>query len=303
MSVKVQELTKVYGEQRAVDAISFEVKSGEIVGFLGPNGEGKSTTMKMLTCYITPTSGEAWVSGSDIYEQSLEARKKIGYLPENNPLYLDMYVKEYLHFIAGIHQYKGNVNQRVAELIELTGLQVERHKKIRMLSKGYRQRVGLAQALLHEPEVLILDEPTTGLDPNQIIEIRNLIKEVGKEKTVIFSTHILQEVQAICSRVLIINKGKIVADSPTEELMAAFSGKVSLRVEFKNAVKENELKHIEGVENIEKKGNTWVITSDGSNDIREQVFQMAVRDNNIIYEMQQESQSLEKVFQQLTRRE
>lgn len=303
MSVKVQELTKIYGTQRAVDSVSFEIGTGEIVGFLGPNGAGKSTTMKMLTCYITPSSGEAWIADKDIYEQSLEVRKKIGYLPENNPLYVDMYVKEYLHFIAGIHHYKGNVGKRVDELVELTGLQVEKHKKIKMLSKGYRQRVGLAQALIHDPEVLILDEPTTGLDPNQIIEIRNLIKDVGKEKTVIFSTHILQEVQAICSRVLIINKGKIVADKPTEELIRSFTGKVFLRVEFKNEVKAEELKTIPGVEQADRKGNHWLLITDGATDIREQVFQFAVSQHNIIYELAQESQSLEKVFQELTGKE
>ena len=300
MSVKVQELTKIYGEQRAVDAISFEVQSGEIVGFLGPNGAGKSTTMKMLTCYLTPTSGEAWVAGSDIYEESLEVRKKLGYLPENNPLYLDMYVKEYLHFIAGIHHYKGNISARVDELIELTGLQVEKRKKIKMLSKGYRQRVGLAQALIHDPEVLILDEPTTGLDPNQIIEIRNLIKEIGKKKTVIFSTHILQEVQAICSRVLIINKGKIVADNSTEQLMSSALGKVFIRVEFKNPVTSEELRKISGVDQADRKGNYWLLRADGKNDIREEVFRWAVQKNNIIYELKQESQSLENIFQQLT---
>ena len=300
MSVKVQELTKIYGEQRAVDAVSFEVKTGEIVGFLGPNGAWKSTTMKMLSCYITPTSGEAWVAGSDIYEQSLEVRKKLGYLPENNPLYLDMYVKEYLHFIAGIHKYKGNVNERVAELIHLTGLEVEQRKKIRMLSKGYRQRVGLAQALIHDPEVLILDEPTTGLDPNQIIEIRNLIQEIGKKKTVIFSTHILQEVQAICSRVLIINKGKIVADKPTAELMSASRGNSFVRVEFKNAATKDELSKIRGVAEAEFKGNHWLLHTEGTNDIREEVFKWAVQKNNVIYELKKEEQSLENVFQQLT---
>lgn len=300
MSVKVQELTKIYGTQRAVDAISFEIQSGEIVGFLGPNGAGKSTTMKMLTCYLTPSSGEASVNGFDIYDQSIEVRKSIGYLPEHNPLYLDMYVKEYLRFIAGIHHYSGNIGKRVQDLIDLTGLGVEQHKKIAMLSKGYRQRVGLAQALLHDPKVLILDEPTTGLDPNQIVEIRNLIRDVGKEKTVIFSTHILQEVQAICNRVIIINRGKIVADQPTAELISSFSGQSTLRVEFKNQVNIDSLKAIPGVLRAEQKGNQWFVTTDGKQDIRENIFRWAVQNNNVIYEMVQESQSLEKVFQELT---
>jgi len=299
MSVKVQELTKIYGSQRAVDAISFEVQSGEIVGFLGPNGAGKSTTMKMLSCYITPTSGEAWVANSDIYEQSLEVRKKLGYLPENNPLYLDMYVKEYLHFIAGIHHYQGNIRKRVDELIGLTGLEIEQNKKIKMLSKGYRQRVGLAQALIHDPEVLILDEPTTGLDPNQIIEIRNLIQEIGKKKTVLFSTHILQEVQAICGRVLIINKGKIVTDKPTAELMSASRGNSILKVSFKNTTNAEELLKIPGVKEAELKGELWLLHA--STDIREDVFQWAVQKNNAIFEMNRDMQSLELIFQELTK--
>ncbi len=299
MSVKVQELTKIYGSQRAVDAISFEVQSGEIVGFLGPNGAGKSTTMKMLSCYITPTSGEAWVANSDIYEQSLEVRKKLGYLPENNPLYLDMYVKEYLHFIAGIHHYQGNIRKRVDELIGLTGLGIEQNKKIKMLSKGYRQRVGLAHALIHDPEVLILDEPTTGLDPNQIIEIRNLIQEIGKKKTVLFSTHILQEVQAICGRVLIINKGKIVTDKPTAELMSASRGNSILKVSFKNTTNAEELLKIPGVKEAELKGELWLLHA--STDIREDVFQWAVQKNNAIFEMNRDMQSLELIFQELTK--
>ncbi len=299
MSVKVQELTKIYGSQRAVDAISFEVQSGEIVGFLGPNGAGKSTTMKMLSCYITPTSGEAWVANSDIYEQSLEVRKKLGYLPENNPLYLDMYVKEYLHFIAGIHHYQGNIRKRVDELIGLTGLEIEQNKKIKMLSKGYRQRVGLAHALIHDPEVLILDEPTTGLDPNQIIEIRNLIQEIGKKKTVLFSTHILQEVQAICGRVLIINKGKIVTDKPTAELMSASRGNSILKVSFKNTTNAEELLKIPGVKEAELKGELWLLHA--STDIREDVFQWAVQKNNAIFEMNRDMQSLELIFQELTK--
>lgn len=301
MSVKVEELTKIYGEQLAVDNISFEIQTGEIVGFLGPNGAGKSTTMKMLTCYVTPSSGKAFVSGRNVEEESLEVRKRIGYLPENNPLYTDMYVKEYLRFIAGIHHYDGNVGKRVDELIDMTGLGIEKHKKIGMLSKGYRQRVGLAQALLHDPEVLILDEPTSGLDPNQIIEIRNLIKEAGKQKTVILSTHIMQEVQAMCNRVIIINRGKIVADSSTEELTNRVSGRAMVRVEFKNPVKAEELKAIPGVLQVEKRQDQFLIQSDSKEDLRERIFSWAVQHNNAIYELVKEGQSLENVFQQLTR--
>jgi len=301
LSIKVEQLTRIYGEQRAVDEISFEVLSGEIVGFLGPNGAGKSTTMKMLTCYLAPTSGKAFVAGYNVEEESIEVRRRIGYLPENNPLYTEMYVKEYLRFIAGISNYDGNVTHRVNELIDMTGLGVEKHKKIGMLSKGYRQRVGLAQAMLHNPEVLILDEPTSGLDPNQIVEIRSLIKEVGKQKTVILSTHIMQEVQAMCSRVIIINKGKIAADSSTEELTHRVSGRNLLRVEFKNPVTAAQMKEIKGVQEVEQKGKTWALYSQATEDIRETVFQWAVAHNNTIYEMVREGQSLENIFQSLTK--
>ena len=218
MSILVKDLTKIYGEQKAVDNISFEIKTGEIVGFVGPNGAGKSTTMKILTGFIPPSSGEAKINALDLIENSLEIRKHIGYLPEHNPLYHEMYVKEYLEFVAGIYNLGKNTQSRIEEIIEQTGLTIEQKKKIGALSKGYRQRVGLAQALIHDPSILILDEPTSGLDPNQIIEIRNLISEVGKEKTVMLSTHIMQEVEAICDRIIIINKGKIVADDSIESI-------------------------------------------------------------------------------------
>ena len=302
MSVKVEELTKIYGTQRAVDAISFEVTSGQIVGFLGPNGAGKSTTLKMLTCYLSPTSGKAFVAGHSIEDDSIEVRKKIGYLPEHNPLYTEMYVKEYLRFIADISYYRGSVSKRVNELIEMTGLGIEKHKKISMLSKGYRQRVGLAAALLHNPEVLILDEPTSGLDPNQVVEIRSLIREVGKEKTVILSTHIMQEVQMMCSRVIIINKGKIVADSPTEELTMQASEKNALRVEFKNTTTATELQKIKGVIEVEQKGKTWILYAQADEDLRESVFQWAVEHNQAIFEMERLGHSLENVFQNLTKK-
>ena len=219
MSITVKNISKFYGSQKALDNVSFQINPGEICGFLGPNGAGKSTMMKILCCFIPPSSGEAGICGFDITEQSIDVRQKIGYLPENNPLYLDMYVREYLGFIAGIHKIKIKADQRISEMIALTGLSIEQNKKIGALSKGYRQRVGLAQVLLHDPEVLILDEPTSGLDPNQLIEIRNLILTIGKEKTVMLSTHIMQEVEAICDRTIIINKGKIVADDKTKNLI------------------------------------------------------------------------------------
>jgi ABC-2 type transport system ATP-binding protein len=219
MSIQVSNLTKVYGTQRAVDGISFILQPGEIVGFLGPNGAGKSTTMKILTGYLTPTGGEAAVAGHSVRTESMQARLATGYLPEHNPLYLDMYVREFLHFVGELYRMKSSgLNARVEEVLGLCGLTAEKHKKIGQLSKGYRQRVGLAQALLHDPAVLILDEPTTGLDPNQLLEIRNLIRTAGRDKTVLFSTHIMQEVEALCDRVIIINKGRIVADSPLSTL-------------------------------------------------------------------------------------
>jgi ABC-2 type transport system ATP-binding protein len=218
MSIRVQHVTKLYGAQKALDDVSFEVRPGEVVGLLGPNGAGKSTLMKIITCFIPPTDGEVSVCGNDIFEESVKVREKVGYLPEHNPLYLEMYVKEFLEFIAGIQKDDVNPKQRVREMIELTGLGPEQNKKISALSKGYRQRVGLAQALIHNPEVLILDEPTSGLDPNQILEIRNLIRSIGSTKTVMLSTHIMQEVEAICSRAVIIHHGKIVADDSIANL-------------------------------------------------------------------------------------
>ncbi len=217
MSIEVKEVSKIYGSQKALDTVSFSIQKGEIVGFLGPNGAGKSTMMKIITCFLPQSSGSVKVCGFDVSEDPMEVKKRVGYLPEHNPLYLDMYVKEYLGFIAGLHKIEGK-KERVAEIIEQVGLQVEQHKLIGALSKGYRQRVGLAQALIHDPEVLILDEPTTGLDPNQIEEIRNLIKKVGKSKTVMMSTHIMQEVEAVCDRVIIVNKGNLVADDSSGEI-------------------------------------------------------------------------------------
>lgn len=302
MSIKVEGLTKIYGTQKAVDNVSFEIKSGEIIGFLGPNGAGKSTVMKILTCYIPQTSGSAKVCGFDVTEDSLEVRKHVGYLPEHNPLYLDMYVKEYLSFIGGLHHIPKR-EARVREMIDMVGLQVEQNKKIGALSKGYRQRVGLAQALIHNPEVLILDEPTTGLDPNQLEEIRNLIKQAGKEKTVMLSTHIMQEVEAVCDRVLIINNGKIVANEGTLDLQQNVTEKTILRVEFDKEVTKNSLKNIEGVDEVALiEGNTWHIVSSVDKDVRKEIFQYAVKNNLTVLALQKEEKKLEDVFKQLTKK-
>ena len=301
MSIKVNNITKIYGKQKALNDVSFEVSQGEIIGFLGPNGAGKSTMMKIITCFIPQTSGSVSVCGFDVIENSIEVRKCVGYLPENNPLYLDMYVKEYLEFIAGLHHLGKKTKARVAEMVEVTGLQIEQNKKIGALSKGYRQRVGLAQALIHDPKVLILDEPTTGLDPNQLTEIRELIKRVGKEKTVMLSTHIMQEVKAICDRVIIINKGIIVANDSTETLQQQKENEQIIRVEFDKEVSKSELKKIEGVSDaINTLGNTWKITSASSKDIRAAIFQFAVANNLSVLTLQKEEQSLEDVFKQLT---
>lgn len=281
--------------------ISFEAKKGEVLGFLGPNGAGKTTTMKILTCFIPQTGGKAEVCGYDVEIHSMEVRSRIGYLPENNPLYKDMYVKEYLGFVAGLHKV-GNAKKRVADMIELTGLGSERNKLIRALSKGYRQRVGLAQAMLHDPEVLILDEPTSGLDPNQLVAIRSLIKQLGREKTVIFSTHIMQEVQALCDRVLIINKGTIVADDPIAKLQNRISGEVVMTVEFHQAAKEAALRKIPHVKRVESLGsNRWHLISSPDKDIRGDIFRFAVEHKLTLLEMHKEVLSVEDVFQQLTK--
>jgi ABC-2 type transport system ATP-binding protein len=298
MSIEVSALTKLYGSQKAVDDISFRVHPGDILGFLGPNGAGKSTTMKILTGYIPQSSGTATVCGFDVTTQSIEVRKRIGYLPELNPLYTDMFVKEYLLFSAEVQGLGKETNRRVEEMIERVGLTPERKKKIGQLSKGYKQRVGLAQAMLHNPQVLILDEPTSGLDPNQVIEIRNLIKEIGKDKTVLFSTHIMQEVEAMCNRVVIINKGKLVADSPIEQLYSNIRSEMVIKVEFKQAVKESLLKQIEGVNKVVQKGNTYQLHTTG--DMREALSALAMQQQWIILSMSKENESLEEVFQKLT---
>ncbi len=314
MSISVNNITKVYGTQKALDSVSINIHPGEIVGLLGPNGAGKSTLMKILSCFIPPTSGEASVCGYDILEQSIEVRNKVGYLPENNPLYLDLYVREFLAFVAGTHHLKGSVREKVDEMIVLTGLQPEQHKKIGSLSKGYRQRVGLAQALIHDPEVLILDEPTSGLDPNQIAEIRHLIREIGKAKTIMLSTHIMQEVEAICDRAIIIHKGKIVADDTTKNLHKITVSRALIRVEFSSEVEKRIIQSIPGVIEMLVPGREtpvknsksiasaiWLLESETGLDIRAGVFKFAVDKGLTVLSMQKEEQKLEEVFQELTK--
>ena len=301
MSIKVAALTKLYDTQKAVDNISFELQKGEIVGFLGPNGAGKSTTMKIVTGYLPATSGTAAVCGFDVQESPMEVRKRVGYLPEANPLYYEMYVREYLEFTAGIHHLGKNTRSRIEEMIGLTGLGREAHKKIGALSKGYKQRVGLAQAMLHNPEVLILDEPTSGLDPNQIVEIRDLIKNIGKEKTVLLSTHIMQEVQAMCSRVIIINNGRIVADDSIERLQHANTQQDVLMVAFEKEIDQSlfkELKNLESFEGVA--GNKWKLVTKDPDALRREVMQWALNHDINISALQAQTETLEDVFRTLT---
>jgi ABC-2 type transport system ATP-binding protein len=300
MSIEVKNLSKVYGEQKAVNNISFSVKKGEIVGFLGPNGAGKSTTMKIITGYLEPTSGETFVCDIPVSNQPLDTKRKIGYLPEANALYYDMYVREYLGFVAEIHQVM-NRKEKIEEVINLTGLSIESKKKIGQLSKGYKQRVGLAAALIHDPEVLILDEPTSGLDPNQIIEIREVIRKQGKNKTVLFSSHILQEVEAICDRVIIIHKGELVANDTLKNLQANNRNRHTVVVQFKEAVKTELLKDLQPVEDIESlQSGQFRIHTENPEAIRKQVLEMAIRHHLNIVSLQSENQSLEEVFRTLT---
>jgi len=302
MSIEVKNLLKVYGEQKAVNNISFKVSKGEIVGFLGPNGAGKSTTMKIITGYLEKTSGEAFVCGMNVADQPLETKKKIGYLPELNALYYDMYVKEYLAFVAEIHQIE-NRKAKIESVIGLTGLMVESKKKIGQLSKGYKQRVGLAAALIHDPEVLILDEPTSGLDPNQIIEIREVIKKQGQDKTVLFSSHILQEVEAICDRVIIINKGELVADDKLSNLQTKNKGNQVVLVEFKENVDKHLLENIKDISGIQQvtTSNLKLQTSNPEA-VRKQILELSLQHNLNIVSLQSESQSLEDVFRTLTQK-
>jgi ABC-2 type transport system ATP-binding protein len=301
-SIKVVGLSKVYDTQRAVDNISFELQKGEIVGFLGPNGAGKSTTMKMLTTYLPPTSGTAAVCGFDVQEQSMEVRKRVGYLPEANPLYYEMYVREYLELTAGIHKLGKDSVRRIEEMISLTGLGKEAHKKIGALSKGYKQRVGLAQAMLHDPEVLILDEPTSGLDPNQIVEIRDLIKNIGSQKTVLLSTHIMQEVQAMCSRVIIINNGKIVADDSIARLQQAHSRQNVLVVTFEKEIDPALMSRLSNLHEREPLGNNkWRLVTNDADALRKEVMQWALTNDINISSLQAQTESLEDVFRALTK--
>ncbi|MGB0849833.1 MAG: ATP-binding cassette domain-containing protein [Bacteroidia bacterium] len=301
MSIVVENLTKEYGEQKAVDNISFAIESGEIVGFLGPNGAGKSTTMKILTGYIPSSSGRAEVLGMNVSEKPLEIKKRIGYLPELNPLYTDMYISEYLKFNADIYKIK-DAKSAIERVIETTGLSLERHKKIGQLSKGYKQRVGLAQALLNDPDVLILDEPTSGLDPNQMSEIRKLILTLGKNKTILLSSHIMQEVEAMCSRIVIINRGKIVADDKVEEVKKRLSGgSRSVSVKFRESISVEDLHGKPGIDNVQMTSErTYLVHSNETVDLAEVLFQFAIESETIILEQQEQSKSLESVFQQLT---
>lgn len=299
MSIQVTHLLKQYGAQKAVNNVSFSLNKGEIVGFLGPNGAGKSTTLKMITGYLQPDAGEIKVCGVDVHKDVMNAKKKIGYLPESNPLYYDMYVKEYLEFVAGVHKIH-NTKLKIQSTIELTGLTVEQRKKIGQLSKGYKQRVGLAAALLHEPEVLILDEPTTGLDPNQIIEIRNVIKEQGRNKTVLFSSHILQEVQAICDRVIIINKGELVADSSVEELKQHVQSN-SIAVAFSTKINKTAIENLPAATHVVMvTENSFKIATKDVNELRRQLLEFAVAHQLDITSLQTEGNNLEDIFRSLT---
>ncbi len=302
MSIAVQGVSKYYGDQKALDNVSFEVKTGEIVGFIGPNGAGKSTMMKIITGFIPASSGKVIVNGLPVEADNLEVKKQIGYLPENNPLYPEMYVREYLGFVASV--YKSHLPGKIQtdNIIELTGLAPEQNKKIGSLSKGFRQRVGLAQALIHNPAVLILDEATTGLDPNQIVEIRNLIKEAGKEKTVMLSTHVMQEVEAICDRVIIIDKGIIVANEEKSKIYSIIKRPRQLiEVEFDKDITESSLDGIPNVSTVRNiRSNLWVIEAEGNEDIRPSIFNFAVKNNLTVLSLQKKENNLEEVFRQLT---
>jgi ABC-2 type transport system ATP-binding protein len=300
MSIEVKNLLKVYGEQKAVNNISFKVNKGEIVGFLGPNGAGKSTTMKIITGYLEQSGGEAYVCGLNVNDEPLETKKKIGYLPELNALYYDMFVREYLAFVGEVHRIQ-NAKVKIENVIGLTGLITESKKKIGQLSKGYKQRVGLAAALIHDPEVLILDEPTSGLDPNQIIEIREVIRKQGRDKTVLFSSHILQEVEAICDRVIIINKGELVADDKLSNLRQRSSSSNTVKVSFKESLEKEWLEQLPAARSVNKiDANNWQLATDNPEQLRKQILELSLQHNLNIVSLQSESQSLEDVFRSLT---
>ena len=299
MSIEVKNLFKYYGEQAAVRDVSFNVNKGEIVAFIGPNGAGKSTTMKIMTGYIPASSGEVFISGMKVDVDNLKTRQIIGYLPEHNPLYTDMYVREYLEFVGRIYKIK-NLKSRVSEMIQIVGLEVEQNKKIGALSKGYRQRVGLAQAIIHDPEVLILDEPTTGLDPNQLVEIRELIKRIGKEKTVMLSTHIMQEVEAICDRIVIISKGQIVANDKAGNLQKEYAHQ-TVYVEFDKKISKSQLTKIPHVRKVEQVKEGWLLETIDEVDLRIEIAQFAQKENWLVLTMKIEQKTLEEVFKELTK--
>lgn len=302
MSISVSQVSKQYGTQKALDQVSFEIGTGELVGFLGPNGAGKSTLMKIITGYLSADGGSVVINGETVETKNISIRSQIGYLPENNPLYTDLYVREYLEMVAGFYKLQ-HKKEQVLKMIELTGLKVEQHKKIGMLSKGYRQRVGLAQALIHDPAVLILDEPTTGLDPNQLEEIRQLIRAISANKTVMLSTHIMQEVEAICSRVIIINQGKLVADGSIAELKSGqIERKQAVLVEFNKAPEMELLRKINGLRKLEAiNPTTFLAESDQTTDLRPALFHFAVSSQLVLLTLKEQQQSLENVFQDLTR--
>lgn len=301
MSVEVKNVCRSFGPQKALDGVSFSVRRGEVIGLLGPNGAGKSTLMKIITCYIPQDSGQVFVGGRNVVSDSLAVRRMLGYLPEHNPLYHDMYVREFLKFVAGLYKLGRRSAARVEEMVERTGLAPESHKKIGSLSKGYRQRVGLAQALIHDPQVLILDEPTTGLDPHQLAEIRQLIKEIGRDRTVMLSTHIMQEVEAICDRVVILHKGRMVADAPTGEIRKMNQANLVIRIEFDRQPDLLKLKAVEGVSELAEAGPcTYRVFTQASQDVRPLLFRFAVDNKLVILSMGIAEQSLEEVFRQLT---
>lgn len=303
MSIETRNIVKLFGNQRALDEVSFTIKKGELVGFLGPNGAGKSTMMKIITGFLSPDSGTVMVNGEDIRKKDSQFRYHLGYLPENNPLYGDLYVREHLEITAGLYRLK-HIRKKVAEIIDLTGLGDEQHKKAGALSKGYRQRVGLAQALIHDPSVLILDEPTTGLDPNQLDEIRALIREVSREKTVMFSSHIMQEVEAVCNRVMIINKGKIIADGSISGLSGNHI-KPNRRIiaEFREPLDAEQFLSIKGIKNIQQSGNIWEFESDGQEDLRPLVFEFARDNRYTLLTLFEQKENLEEIFHTLTKKE
>ena len=300
MSIEIKNVTKEYGLQKALNNVSFTVNQGEILGFLGPNGAGKSTLMKIVTCFIPPTEGTVIVDGYDVREDSLEIRKRVGYLPEHNPLYLDMYVKEYLTFIAGVHKLSKK-KEKVSNVVDLVGLGLEQNKKIGQLSKGYKQRVGLAQALIHDPKVLILDEPTSGLDPNQLADIREVIKKIGKEKTVMFSSHIMQEIEAICDRIVIINRGNLVVDKDAIQMMNSSANRQIVRVEFDKVVSKTMIKSIPYVDKVKQISETiWELSSLKEDDLRVEVSKFAASKQLLVLSLQKETQKLENIFKELT---